>query len=791
MRSFVLKLVGFLFLFFAWAIPIALCADKRFGPGAAFGAIIGVGLAIAMSRISIGSKWLLFINSWNESVLYLNGKIKLNACLLALIFGVILWSMASVPVYIDAIPVGLALNLGDAIRAALLVFIAIIVLGVITNWMLGIGRLLECTLIGLVAADCWRTHRGNFSRPHYFTDWLIINGHSTAIGYGILALGLLLLLWLYSVGSSWICITQKPVDRSLLGVALPRTDFFDTGPKAAGMIRWFVTGVSGMLVYLVVWVLFPLPSVAPRAPSSPPLTFTADPPPPSPPEPDIIALVELSKPLFIPSLTLGGYYFRTSTPDPDIDEEVQEKNALLKDGDLKHMDQPKAAIVVKKLTVTKLEREAAFNSLTNPQSVQSIWWMSIRMRVRPQLPWAVPGLLSSEIKTDERARFTIKEELSFKSNFNIRFNPRNLENIKNLNKVFFTDENWDDKTKFLYTNENTASLLTAKLEVILKPLRPHSALKATKLSALMNLLKNEVIMAESDVSEIPVARLIAIREWLETNAIYDDRALPPKDSSAVFDYLSSDLKGGDAHLARAGVLLLRTAGIPSRVACGYFVPLEKQTPDRFIVTDQHATEWIEIHICNFGWFPFAIHPKQVVSHKQQPPLKEKQDEVLRELDAAKSENKLKVQRVVYTYLPVVFGLAIMSIGLYFMKRFRIYQRAFNNVSKNISERKIEYHRNLLYLSSNLFRLAGKEYHNCSTWMEYADQIESDPALKKVGIEYIKLVEICYCVEKKLETLTEIEKKNIFNIYSKIRSAMPFRHFVKILLNKDLKKFNNK
>lgn len=790
MRSIVLKLVGFLFLFFAWAIPIALCADKRFGPGAAFGAIIGVGLAIAMGRISIGSKSLLLINSWIESVLYSNGKIKLNACLLALIFGVILWSMASVPVYIDAIPVGLALNLGDAIRVALLVFIAIIVLGVLTNRMLGIGRLLECALIALAAADCWRTHRGNISRPHYFTDWLIINGHSTAIGYGILALGLLLLLWLYSVGSSWICITQKPDDRSLLGVALPRTDFFDTGPKAGGMIRWFVTGVSGMLVYLVVCVLFPLPSVAPRAPSSPPLTFTADPPPPSPPEPDIIALVELSKPLYIPSLTLGGYYFRTSTPDPDIDVELQEKNARLKGGDLKHLHQPEEAIVEKKLTVTKLETEAAFHSQTNPQSVQSIWWMSIRMRVRPQLPWAVPGLLSSEIKTDERASFTIKENLSFKSNFNIRFNPRNLENLKNLNKVFFAGENWDEKENFLYTNENTASLLKAKLEIILNPLRPHTALKATKSSALMNLIKNEVIMTESDVSEIPFARLIAIREWLETNAIYDNRVLPPKDSSAVIDYLSSDLKGGDAHLAHAGVLLLRAAGIPSRIACGYFVPLEKQTPDRFIVTDQHATEWIEIHIWNFGWFPFAIHPTQVVSHKEQPPLKEKQDEVLRELDVAKSVNKSNVQRIVYEYILVLFVLFIAAIGLYFIHRLRIYWRAFNNVSKNILRLKEKHaHRYFLFLSSNLFRLAGIE-DRTSTWKVYADQINSDPALKKVARQFIRLVEICDRVEIKFQPLTEIEKNSIYNIYGKIRSLMPIRHFIKILMNKDLTKFNN-
>ena len=762
MRPTVLKLVGFLFLFFAWAIPIALCADKRFGPGAAFGAIIGVGLAIAMGRIWIGGKSLLWINRWNESVRYSRRKIKLIACSLAPLFGVILlWLLASVPVYIDAIPVGLAFNLGDAIRAALLVFLVIIALGILTNLMPGTGRFLEYALIALIAADCWRTHRyGDFSRPHYFTDWLIINGHSTTIGYEILALGLLLLLWIYSVGT---CCFRD----------IRYTDYK----------KWLVTGASGILVYIVVCLWFSLPVEAPRAPSPPPITFTADPPPPSPPEPDIIALVELSKPLYIPSPTLGGYYFRTSTPDPDIAVDLQENNARLKGDDLKNTLQPKSAIVGKKLTALELASNAAFSSEINLQSIPAIWRMKIRMRVRPQLPWAVPGLVSSEIETDERSRFKITGKLAFKSNLDIRFSAKSLENLTILNRVVFGDGIWHGIPSFFYTSENTTPQLTATLQEILKPLRPNSALKSTKLSAVMQMIKNDIAKADSDATVIPVARLIAIREWLETNAIYDDRVTPPRDSTAVINYLSSDLKGGDAHVARAAVLLLRAAAIPSRIACGYFVPLEKQIPDRFIVTDQHATEWIEIHIHNFGWFPFAIHPKQVASHKQQPQLKAKQDYVFQELDVAKSAQKINVRRIVYIIILTVLGLAFVATGLIFMHKLKIYRHVFHNVSKNIlAHENNQAHRYYLFLSSNLFRLAGiKDRNFGETWEVYACQIESDSALTKVAIEFTKLVKLNSRAE--LHLLSNIEQNNLYNIYKKMCSALPLLYFMRILTNK--------
>ncbi|MEX2247080.1 MAG: transglutaminase domain-containing protein [Dehalococcoidia bacterium] len=115
------------------------------------------------------------------------------------------------------------------------------------------------------------------------------------------------------------------------------------------------------------------------------------------------------------------------------------------------------------------------------------------------------------------------------------------------------------------------------------------------------------------VGDTPYDQAIAVQEFLRTfpNNYKVDAAPPGRDS---VDYFLFDLQEGyfDYH-ASAMAVMLRTLGIPARVAVGYVIdPLQRdpQTPTAYSLTEKQAFTWPEVYFPGVGWVEFNPAPTQ-------------------------------------------------------------------------------------------------------------------------------------------------------------------------------------
>lgn len=113
----------------------------------------------------------------------------------------------------------------------------------------------------------------------------------------------------------------------------------------------------------------------------------------------------------------------------------------------------------------------------------------------------------------------------------------------------------------------------------------------------------------------PISKAFAITKSLSKNSIY---TLKPNhdfkpDEDPIAPYLFGDMRGYCVHFSTAIVHMLRSLGIPARVATGYLTDLSEAKDGHILLrmSDRHA--WAEAYISKRGWVPFDIQPEQVES----------------------------------------------------------------------------------------------------------------------------------------------------------------------------------
>jgi len=111
----------------------------------------------------------------------------------------------------------------------------------------------------------------------------------------------------------------------------------------------------------------------------------------------------------------------------------------------------------------------------------------------------------------------------------------------------------------------------------------------------------------------PFEAAVAIERYLRTFPNdYDVPATPPGHDSV--DYFLFDIQRGyfDYH-ASAMAVMLRSLGVPARVATGYVIdPLAKDDPNgtSYRLTEQNAFAWPEVYFPGIGWVEFNPTPSQ-------------------------------------------------------------------------------------------------------------------------------------------------------------------------------------
>jgi transglutaminase-like putative cysteine protease len=99
--------------------------------------------------------------------------------------------------------------------------------------------------------------------------------------------------------------------------------------------------------------------------------------------------------------------------------------------------------------------------------------------------------------------------------------------------------------------------------------------------------------------------ILAIEAWLGANVVYDlDAPAPAEDADAVDDFLFESRRGFCEQIASATAVLLRSLGVPARVATGFVPSSRDGVAGVWISRAADAHAWVEVHFPGYGWVPF-------------------------------------------------------------------------------------------------------------------------------------------------------------------------------------------
>lgn len=114
----------------------------------------------------------------------------------------------------------------------------------------------------------------------------------------------------------------------------------------------------------------------------------------------------------------------------------------------------------------------------------------------------------------------------------------------------------------------------------------------------------------------PFDKASAIENYLRTNITYNERiALPPPNRDKV-DYILFDLKEAYCdYYATSMIVMLRSQGIPARLAAGYARGQTETLDDQsqaYLVKSKDAHSWVEVFFPSYGWIEFEPTAAQPV-----------------------------------------------------------------------------------------------------------------------------------------------------------------------------------
>lgn len=107
----------------------------------------------------------------------------------------------------------------------------------------------------------------------------------------------------------------------------------------------------------------------------------------------------------------------------------------------------------------------------------------------------------------------------------------------------------------------------------------------------------------------PYDQIIAIQDRFTGGEFeYDDTVPGSESDRAMVDFLQKDRVGFCQQFASTMGAMLRTLGIPTRLAMGFTPGEAKGSSGRFSVTTENAHVWVEVFFPSFGWVPFEPTP---------------------------------------------------------------------------------------------------------------------------------------------------------------------------------------
>ncbi len=106
-------------------------------------------------------------------------------------------------------------------------------------------------------------------------------------------------------------------------------------------------------------------------------------------------------------------------------------------------------------------------------------------------------------------------------------------------------------------------------------------------------------------------KALAIKQYLEHEGFYSLDVKTLEGDDPVAQFLFGDLRGYCVHFAHAAVFLLRSQGLPARVAIGYGVQTQQRgAGSAVLIFANEAHAWPELYVDGVGWVTFDIMPER-------------------------------------------------------------------------------------------------------------------------------------------------------------------------------------
>lgn len=134
-------------------------------------------------------------------------------------------------------------------------------------------------------------------------------------------------------------------------------------------------------------------------------------------------------------------------------------------------------------------------------------------------------------------------------------------------------------------------------------------------------LGKEIIAELPDsLKDDPVARGLMVSLWLGREGTYSLKSGHASASDPTADFLFGDRIGYCVHFAHAATFLMRSLGIPSRVATGYAIEeAARQGGSAILLTGAHSHAWPEMYVTGVGWTVLDVYPEKSLDPPVQPP----------------------------------------------------------------------------------------------------------------------------------------------------------------------------
>ncbi|MGA2262747.1 MAG: transglutaminase-like domain-containing protein [Acidobacteriota bacterium] len=129
-----------------------------------------------------------------------------------------------------------------------------------------------------------------------------------------------------------------------------------------------------------------------------------------------------------------------------------------------------------------------------------------------------------------------------------------------------------------------------------------------------------VKMLKPEFADMPIAKALAVKMWLEKNGTYSLQSEHEKSEDPLGDFLFGDRIGHCVYFAHSAAMLIRSLGIPARVGAGYAVDARNRGEgSTLMIRGKDAHAWPEIYLDGLGWIPFDIAPEKSLAPPEEAP----------------------------------------------------------------------------------------------------------------------------------------------------------------------------